>query len=308
MERTIRGFRYWMALDAARILERERRSYGPLFDPPPPSAFARVLRQWEIRRGLIQLVSDEDMLVTLTRPNLGEIFEWSPWKSGGLVEILGTGVMKRAVAEARSRDAAFPEAMPYLDALAGEIAFREGDLVEADRLATAALKGLPKEEALLRYRTMTWQAEGLRRMGRAGDATPLYHELLSQMPSPLRFLDVRVPAKVTATAEPLAADTASRLRRSSRFAISDDAPFRLDVSVRGGAVQVCLLDDSGAQLTCATGEKKETAADTVRAALDAFHAAAFSPKVALKQSDLSSLDGTPVRVGADEVLKGVLEP
>jgi hypothetical protein len=30
--------------------------------------------------------------------------------------------------------------------------------------------------------------------------------------------------------------------------------------------------------------------------------------VSLTQADLQSLDGSPVRVGADQVLKGVLEP
>lgn len=308
MERMIRSFRYYMALDAARIFEREQRSVGPLIDPPSPAAFARVLRQWEIRRGLIQLVSDEDVLVTLTRPNLGEIYEWSPWKAGGLIDVLGTGVMKRAVAEARARDAAFPEAGPYLDALAGEIAFREGDLVEAERLAARALSALPKEEALLRYRTLTWRAEALRRRGRVGEAAAYYHEVLTQLPSALRFLDARVPAKVTSSSEPLAADAASRLRRSSRFVVSGSAPFVLDVGVKGGAVTICLRDDSGSQIACATGEKKDQDSETLRSGLEAFHAAAFSPKVALKQSDLSSLDGTPVRVGADEVLKGVLAP
>jgi tetratricopeptide (TPR) repeat protein len=310
MERIIRGVRYFMALDTGRVLERERRSYGTLVDlAPPPSAVARVLRQIEIRRALIQLLADEEVLVTLTRPNLGEIYEWSPWKAGVLIEVLGTGVMKRAIAEARARDADYPEAGPYLVALEGEIAFRRGELAEADRLASRALAELPKEEALLRYRTMAWQAEALRRLGRAGEARPLYHELLAQLPSALRFLDLKVPARITAAADALSAEAASRLRGSSRFDLSSaDAPFRLDVGVKGGAVEICLLDDAGAQLVCAAGEKRDRAPDAVRSGLDAFHAAAFSPKVALKQSDLSSLDGTPVRVGADEVLKGVLEP
>jgi hypothetical protein len=46
----------------------------------------------------------------------------------------------------------------------------------------------------------------------------------------------------------------------------------------------------------------------VTSALDAFHDAAFSPRVALSQSDLSSLDGSPVCVSADQVVKGILGP
>ena len=48
--------------------------------------------------------------------------------------------------------------------------------------------------------------------------------------------------------------------------------------------------------------------DPVGDSLDAFHVEAFSPKVTLTQSDLNSLDGSPVRVGADEVVKKVMEP
>ena len=54
--------------------------------------------------------------------------------------------------------------------------------------------------------------------------------------------------------------------------------------------------------------EKGTKDDAVVSALDAFHEAAFSPKVALGQLDLSSLDGSPVRVSADQVVKGILQP
>ena len=79
-------------------------------------------------------------------------------------------------------------------------------------------------------------------------------------------------------------------------------------TAKGDSVEICLSDESGQQFACAAGEKKADEEATLMAALDAFHSAAFSPKVALTQSDLSSLDGSPIRVSADEVLKGVLGP
>jgi hypothetical protein len=87
-----------------------------------------------------------------------------------------------------------------------------------------------------------------------------------------------------------------------------NAPFRLDASAKGESVEICFSDERGQQFACGHGEKKADAEATLMAALDAFHSAAFSPKVALTQSDLSSLDGSPIRVSADEVLKGVLGP
>jgi tetratricopeptide (TPR) repeat protein len=216
--------------------------------------------------------------------------------------------MRAAVSEARRLDAKFPEAIAYLDALSGEIAFHEGNWAQADRLATEALSGLPREEALLRWRTQAWQAEALRRMGRIDAARPLYHEVLQKFPPVLRYLELRVPATISDDGSALARRAARRLAGSARFATGAGAPFRLAVAARNDAVEICLTDDSGFQFSCATGEKKATEDDTIASALDAFHAAAFSPRISLKQSDLNSLDGSPVRVGVDEVLKGVVEP
>jgi tetratricopeptide (TPR) repeat protein len=309
MERFVRSYRYWMALDTKIILERERRSFGPLFDLPSPADLSRVLTQWEIRRALIQLAADSDMLVTLVRPNLGEINEFAAWKTGGLIRVLGTGVLRAAVAEARRLDAEYPDATAYLDAVEGEIAFDEGRYGEAERLAKKAIEALPREEVLLRWRTQAWLAEAIRRQGRVADARPYYHELLQKLPSALRFVDARVPATVNADGSARGEAAAKRLRRSTRFVdAGPDAPFRLHVTDRAGALEICLTDDRGFQLACGTGEKRDDEDEALASGLEKFHAAAFSPKVSLKQTDLQSLDGTPVRVGADEVLKGVLSP
>ena len=80
------------------------------------------------------------------------------------------------------------------------------------------------------------------------------------------------------------------------------------VAARGKSVEVCLTDSNGFQFTCKAGAPREKSEDPIADALDAFHVEAFSPKVTLTQSDLSSLDGSPVRVGADEVVKKVMEP
>ncbi len=307
-ERIGRSFRYWMALDTRLVEEREKASYGPFFAGVSADAVRLVLTHWELRRALIQLCADSDALVGLVRPNLGDLNDITPWRMGALVDVLGVGVVRAAVARARILDAKFPEAGAYLDALEGEVAFRGGRLAEADRLATAALAHLPREEAMLRWRTQAWQADALRRLGRMSDARPLYQQVMQKLPSALRFLDLRLPVTVEGDASPLARKAAARVARSTRFARGADAPFRVQASGRDGTVELCLTDDRGFQFACAAGERRATEEETLRSALDAFHAAAFSPKVSLNQSDLNSLDGSPVRVGADEALKGVLEP
>ena len=304
VERLARAFRYALALDGQVTLLREQASYGKRLTGAlgvVPELVGLLATRWEVRRAVLQLVSEDDRLVLLARPNIGEVNDWATWRIGDLIDLLGTGVMASAVAQARAADEPYPEATPYLDALAGEIAFRSGELAAADRLATSALSQLPREEALLRWRTLAWHAAVLDELGRAADAQAAFEEVLQRWPTALRLLDLRLPVTLSTDGSALAEETGARLGRSNRFNVEDSAPFRLRVDSHGETAEICLVDQHGTQLSCASGEGATKA-------LDAFHAAAFSPKVSLTESDLRSLDGSPVRVGADEALKGVLGP
>jgi hypothetical protein len=97
----------------------------------------------------------------------------------------------------------------------------------------------------------------------------------------------------------LALETSKRLGRSIRFAVASQAPFTLHLESATAGVGICLSDDSGAQFACGSGADAS-------AALEAFHGAAFSPRVSLTTADLRSLDGSTSRVGADQALKEVL--
>lgn len=303
VERLARTFRYALGLEGQLSLLRERSSYGSRL-AALASALERgslLVARWEARRALVQLVFEDERLVLLVRPNLGEVNDWATWRMGDLIGLLGGGVVASAVERARLADAASPEAAAYLDALAGEVAFRDGDAEAADRLATSALARLPREEALLRWRTQAWHAEVLRGLGRSADARAAYQEVLQQWPTAFRLLDLRLPVRLSVDGSALGEEAGERLARSSRFELVDGAPFLLEVRTREASLEVCLVDDHGVRMACA-------AKDGVDAALEAFHATAFSPKVSLHESDLRSLDGSPIRIGADEALKEVLGP
>jgi hypothetical protein len=304
IEHLARTLRYAFALDGRIGLLREQASYGPrlLGSLSIAAELSGLLAtRWEVRRAVHKLVAQEGRLALLVRPNLGEVNDWTTWRLADLIDILGTGVMASAVKKARADDLATPEASPYLDALAGEIAFRTGHTTEADRLATSALSGLPREEALLRWRTLAWHAEVLRSLGRADAAEAATLEVLQRWPTAFRLLELPLRVKLMTDGSAAAEETAARLGRSLRFSVEAETTLvlRVDAPASPGPVEICLLDSHGAQLSCAKGEDAQKA-------LDAFHAAAFSPKVSLTESDLRSLDGSPVRVEADQALKEVL--
>ena len=298
----LRSFRYWQAVDALLAREAEKTAVRPMLATMSMDLVRLIAARWTVRRELVQLLADDDTLVTFVRPNLGEPDEDGAWRTMNLAAILGTGVTRDAVAHARELDAKFPEATPYLDLFDAELLYRRGDLQAAVDLAKPALAKLPQEEALLRFRSMAWEADALRRLGKL-DARP-YHEVLQKFPSILRILDVPLPVSFDSDNSPAAREAISRAANSPRFTETTAAPFKVFARSTDNVVELCLTDTAGFQFACGKGGKD----DSVISALDAFHDAAFSPKVALEQSDLSSLDGSPVRVTADQVVKGILEP
>lgn len=302
MERLTRTLRYLHALDGRIAQLGEQGSYAERPAGPASTAAERArlaATRWEVRRALVQLLAGGDRLLVVTRPMLADPSDWSNWRTGDLIEIVGTGVMRAAISRARVLDAAFPEASAPLDALEGEVAWQERSYESAVKLATSALAGLSKKEALWRWRIMAWRGDSLWRLGRLNEARADYQELLQRWPTGFRMLGLTVPVTLSNDGSALASDTAARLGRSTRFEVKDKAPFQLTVTARGTAVDLCLLDDNRSQLACASGEGADKA-------LEAFHVAAFSPRVSLTQSDLKSLDGSPVRVGADQAMKKLL--
>ncbi|MFO0595346.1 MAG: hypothetical protein U0228_08580 [Myxococcaceae bacterium] len=304
IERLTRALRYAFALDGRITQLEETMAMAPLPNGAAsmaPELARLVAARWEVRRALVQLLSADDRLLLLTRPAMGEVSDWAHWRTGDLIEVVGTGVMRASIKRARTIDAPFPEAVPYLDALEGEVAFKEGNWKDAQRLVEGSLEKMPKRDALWRWRLTAIRSECLRRLGHATDARADQQELLQRWPTAFRMLRLQVPVMVSADQSQVAKDLVSRVSRNPRFEVLSKAPFRVMITGRPKGADLCLLDDSGSQLACAGGDDADKA-------LGAFAAAAFSPRISLTQSDLRSLDGSPVRVGADQALKKLLGP
>jgi tetratricopeptide (TPR) repeat protein len=304
VERLGRTLRYAFTLETRLYHLQEQASYSAY--PVGPTAQTKDVAsltalRWEVRRALLTLVSDPGRLVYLARPNLGEAADWPSWRMGDLIPLVGSGVMRAAIAHARREDASTPDATGYLDALEAEVAWRERDWKEAETLGSKALAGLPRVAALWRWRIEAFRADALWRLGRKEEAKNEYQEVMQQWPPVFRMLDIAMPVAVEDDGTALAKTVRGRLERSTRFDVEKSAPFRLSVTSAGKNVDVCLTDATGARFGCG-------GADDANKALDDFHATAFAAKVSLTQSDLKSLDGSPVRVGADQALQNLLTP
>ena len=235
-------------------------------------------------------------------PDLGEPDDDGAWRTMSLADIVGTGVMADAVASARELDAKFPEATPYLDLYDGELAYRRGDYAKAAELAKAGLAKLPQRggAAALPH------ARAGRPMRCAGSASSTRARITrccsgsrrSSHPRPRVPVRDRQRRLGRRRARPHAAPRLATVHRGRH------APFTIHARSVDGVVELCLTDTSGLPVRVRAG----TQDDAVMLGARRVPRCRVLAEGRARQIDLSSLDGSPVRVSADQVVKGILGP
>jgi len=308
------GVQFWLALEQSKQELLEKASARSFWDALDTKNEIRktTLKQWEIERAILYLSPRDDILVTNFRPFLRAV---RPWTAGWLGKMLGVGLARAALEEARVLDE--PQlgtaGHGYFQAVLGELHYHAGEWEDAVAVGEGALKLLQPENLLLRMRTEAYVAGALEKLGQGGSARALglLRDVMQQYPTALRQLGVRLPATVTHDADPFATEVAERLLDSPRLDTDNtSAPFRVNVTGNRKKLTMCITTTEGFRLGCGEKEFEKPGDDDedAAAACDAFHAGAFSPLVSLTSSDINSLDGSTVRANADEVLKGILKP
>ncbi|PJB44801.1 MAG: hypothetical protein CO108_08235 [Deltaproteobacteria bacterium CG_4_9_14_3_um_filter_63_12] len=314
---------YWLTLQARQVQERERAAVRPFFDSVGiwNKAGLRSLDQWEKKRMAIRLATQQKLMVTIIRPYFTDI---APWYLGAVIDLLGPGVVKKAVAEARDADADVEtklgeELGGYFDALDGEASWKGGDADEAIRLGRSALERLPKQTLLLRWRVQAWLSAILWERGEQEEALEMMHEVMVKYPTAFRILDLEVPVRLEGGGSDDAEQLMRLLLSSPRLRI-EDGGFTVNVNGHDDKVSTCLLSAKGFNYGCSEWSREaidKAAADDDEDELDdderwargadAFHDTVFAPKVELTQADINTLDGRPSRVGAEEAVDKLLE-
>ncbi|MFO0746381.1 MAG: hypothetical protein U1F43_12005 [Myxococcota bacterium] len=262
------------------------------------------MKQWELSRIMLELGVKDDILVTNLRPFLRGVRPGGRAASAGSS---GTGLVRAALADAKRLDE--PRlGNGYFDSLEGELDFQDGHWSDAINLGEKALGELQKQNALMRWRTMTYIAGALAEEGQGSSASAVKYlrEVLHNFPSALRHLQVKVPVEVSYDNGPLLAMVANALLDSRRFSVQDGAPFKIHVGGKDDHPEICLAAADGFRIGCVDKEVDPKKADAVGKAVDAFIAGIFSPKVAFTSSDINSLDGSTVRQDSDKALEGIL--
>jgi tetratricopeptide (TPR) repeat protein len=265
-----------------------------------------MVEHWQVRRRAIRLGTLEHLLIDIVSPYYTDVM---PWYGAAMLDLFGEGVILKMLAQARERDVDYPDrARGFYDATEGELAWRGGDWAKARQAGSAALKNLPGRIKMLRWRVMTWLGDVAMQLGDAQRAQTLFHDVMRHQPTAFRHLGVQLPAKFVHSGGTIAAEAVERLQDSPRFG-GDPLDFTVRVTQEGEGLQLCLLGVGGSQYAChvaSEGLVGEEAEAGLLKALDAFHDAAFSPKLELTQTDINSLDGRAVRQSASDAIKGLL--
>lgn len=218
------------------------------------------------------------------------------WMRPNLMGIWGTGLSQAAIEDIRQKPPErYAVAEPFLAALQGEIAFLNGSYRRSAELFSVAMKTLPRQEALLRYRTETRLAMALLKCGKESEALQLFQHVISGDGAMLREAEARLPiiAKVNASEQSSSFNSAvlKGLKRSPRFKVGSRG-LQLIVSSAGKEdLRVAVSDSSGNSIKVFHVSLKNPNAPLAEVALAGIHDGLCAPNINI--SGLAdSLDGT----------------
>lgn len=291
---------YWAARLGNAERQRERRAVRSFtaFFADAGKRITDTLALARQRRRAMRLAAEPALLASVVRPYLTEA---QPWLAGTLIDLLGEGLVTKAVAAARDAEREFADATrPYFDALDGEIASRKGRFDVAVRLGRSALADLPADERLMRGRVLAWLAEPLWETGNPVEAVEAVEEALHLHPAAFRLLGASVPVEVFHDGDPASEALARKLDRSPRFEARQGG-LRIDVTTGAEGSRICLANRAGnGTPRCNDDFTRPGEDDGPDELVDAFHDAVFAADYELTPEMVGLLDGRRVSADAQE--------
>lgn len=296
---------------SSHILAAERSVENAVSAPWYERIRVRVMSWWQSGlawlsgRRAVRAIGDEARLSGSFRIGTAQAAVMPPFLAGELVQVLGSGPSRAALARAR-RIEKRPKARAYYDAFEGEAAWLAGDN-DALRLLTRALSELPSAEQLLRARVFALSFEVKSDRGDERGALQDLERAMQIDPGLVRRLRLSIPVRLVVGGDSVAEEVADSIARSPRFD-DEGRGFVVEVKADRAGGEACLRGASGSVLGCGHAKAKanERADTVIDKLVDDFHQRVFAPGVDLSQSDASSLDGTNLR-GNEQDLKPLLE-
>ena len=252
---------------------------------------------WLARRRAAPLFARDDVLLNRVRPYAPLEVHIPEWIEPELVGLLGAGLMRAVLEEAREKGAFILNEGYYYSYLA-EIDMLEGRYSSVLASGNRALELLPSQESLLRGRILARMAQASEKSDSVADAMNFYERALRHDPSVIRRLGIRLPVQTGHDGTGFAVTASRMLERSPRF-IQSNSGLLLEVKSEP-ELSICLKNQEGAPLSCYTMAPDQSATSQANAQqlVVGFHEQSFGLGFDISQAQRSMLLGGSVIVNA----------
>ncbi len=250
---------YWSMLDARFKEIDEENSARSFWDAQKHQLQIWELRweKWKQKRQIMRFGGYRTLITDLIRPYISNV---APWQMNSLVYLLGSGILRSALDYVREKEIEFPKEIDfYLSAFEAELYWKEKNDLKAYELATKAYQGLSPAIKVFRYRLLALIWATKKRLSDRGEMAggELDQDLdllLQKYPTPLRILDIAIPATIEYYGNhPLAKEVYERLLNSPRFDVSSQAQQKVKVEIHVDEVdiKICMFGLGNQQYGCA---------------------------------------------------------
>ncbi|NKB34103.1 MAG: hypothetical protein GKR91_13505 [Pseudomonadales bacterium] len=174
------------------------------------------LDAWRAERRAAALFADFEVLQNRLRPCAPLDVHIPEWVEPEIIQLIGTGVMKNILNQARA-NGAFQLNDGYYYSYLTEIAAVENDEEAVIEAGQQALSQLPQQEVLVRARIGARMAAAHWQLGNFSDAIEFYSVTYQQDPSIFRRLDLKIPVAISDDGSAFTQQVSTYLNRSPRF-------------------------------------------------------------------------------------------
>lgn len=207
------------------------------------------LDAWRAERRSASLFADFEILQNRLRPYAPLDVHIPEWVEPEIIQLIGTGVMKNILNQART-NGAFQLSEGYYYSYLTEIAAIENDIEALLEAGALALSQLPDQEVLLRARVAANMAEAFWESDRHAEALEFFALAYQQDPSIFRRIDIKIPIMISGDQTEFAQLVETYLSRSPRF-LEDSNGLILEVETSPD-LATCLKTRTGTVLSCYT--------------------------------------------------------
>ncbi len=207
------------------------------------------LDAWRAERRSASLFADFEILQNRLRPYAPLDVHIPEWVEPEIIQLIGTGVMKNILNQART-NGAFQLNEGYYYSYLTEIAAIENDIEALLEAGALALSQLPDQEVLLRARVAANMAEAFWESDRHAEALEFFALAYQQDPSIFRRIDIKIPIMISGDQTEFAQLVETYLSRSPRF-LEDRNGLILEVETSPD-LATCLKTRTGTVLSCYT--------------------------------------------------------